>query len=197
MIIGLTGGIGSGKTTVGRFFNDFDIPVYIADNEAKRLMLHNKDIRQEVEKLLGSEAYAGGLLNRKYIANRVFKDQSLLNALNTIVHPVVQKDFEQWHLTQDAPYVIKEAAILIENEGYKKCDYTILVTAPRAQRIKRVMARDNISQESVVQRIAAQWSDFKKMAYADAVVENIILTDTDKVIQKLHIHLLRRINQGW
>ena len=197
MIVGLTGGIGSGKTTIAGFFKELGIAVYIADNAAKNIMVQSPEVKEEIIKLLGEEAYVDDVLNRPYIANRVFSKKATLKALNAIVHPAVQKDFEAWATTQKSPYVIKEAAVLYENGGYKKCDYTILVTAPLDRRITRVMQRDNTTQESVERRIAAQWSDFRKMAFADAVMDNIRLEDTKDHVQKLHIHLLRRIQQKW
>jgi len=197
MIIGLTGGIGSGKTTIAGFFEKLGIPIYIADNAAKDLMVNSIEVRRKVIALLGSESYEDGKLNRTYIADRVFSEKKTLKALNAIVHPAVQQDFEDWTTQQKSPYVIKEAAILYENGGYKKCDYTILVTAPINVRIERVIQRDETTQEAVTKRIAAQWSDYKKIAFADAVIENIKLENARQDVQKIHIHLLRRIRQKW
>ncbi len=197
MIIGLTGGIGSGKTTVAVFFEKLGIPIYIADNAAKDLMVNSMEVRKKIIELLGSEAYEDGKLNRIYIAGRIFSEKKTLKALNAIVHPAVQQDFERWTKQQKSPYVIKEAAILFENGGYKKCDYTILVTAPLNVRIERVIQRDETNEEAVAKRIAAQWSDDKKMAFADVVIENTRLEDTEQDVQKIHIHLLRRIRQKW
>ena len=197
MIVGLTGGIGSGKTTVAGFFEKLGVPIYIADTAAKALMVNTPEIRKKIIELLGEQAYKGDTLNRTYIASRVFSEKRTLKALNAIVHPAVQEDFMQWTKRQKTPYVIKEAAILYENGGYKKCDYSILVTAPLDVRIKRVIQRDDTTREAVKERIAAQWSDHKKMAFADAVIENLKLEDTLQSVQRIHTHLLRRIRQQW
>ena len=197
MIVGLTGGIGSGKTTVAGFFEKHGVPVYIADKAAKQLMVNDYKIVETITALLGNEAYDNGTLNTAYIAKCVFSNKAMLQSLNAIVHPAVQLDFEKWAQKQKTPYVMKEAAILFEKQGYKKCDYTILVTAPLNVRIDRVMRRDKTTREEVERRIAAQWSDYKKSALADAAIENISLDSTQDSVDRLHTHLLRRIAQKW
>ncbi|MAQ76139.1 MAG: dephospho-CoA kinase [Aquimarina sp.] len=188
-VIGLTGGIGSGKSTVARKFNELGVPVYIADDRAKSLMVKNPEIIKGIVKIFGDEAYLDGHLNRAFIAGQVFSDKSLLQKLNNIVHPAVEKDFQSWILEESkssARYVIKEAAILFENGGYKKCDYTILVTAPKEERIQRVIERDHTNRQAVLDRIKNQWSDSKKVLLADFVIRNMDFKKTSLIINKIH-----------
>ncbi len=188
--VGLTGGIGSGKSTIAKMFNTVGIPVYIADIEAKQLMVNDEKLRQEIKKLLGNEAYLdNGVLNRVYIADKVFKDATLLQKLNAIVHPAVGAHFERWKTTQNVPYVIKEAAILFENDSYQYCDYTILVTAPIPERIKRVIARDQITKDQIEERMQHQWTDEKKIPLADFVIENITLENTKEQVEEIHMQI--------
>ncbi len=197
MIVGLTGGIGSGKTTVARYFEELDIPIYISDTEAKRLMTVSPEIRREIIELLGSESYTSDGLNRKYIADKVFKNDQLLQQLNAIVHPRVATNFANWYKQQNSPYVIKEAAILFENGGYKQCDFMILVTAPLQDRIARLKKRDHSSEEEIMDRIASQWDDAKKTSLSDIAIENIILEQTRRKVLRIHNHLLLRITHNW
>jgi dephospho-CoA kinase len=197
MIVGLTGGIGSGKTTAAGFFKDLGIPIYIADNRAKWLMNHRESLKSSIRELLGVEAYSPQGLNRKNIANKVFSNKSLLQELNKLVHPVVDQDFRKWYEQQEAPYVIKEAAILYENGGYKKCDYMLVVVAPLSTRIQRVMQRDNSTEEEVLARIKSQWTDARKISMSDAVLENINLTSLQDRVLRIHEHLIVRVSRGW
>lgn len=197
MIVGLTGGIGSGKTTVAGFFKKLGIPVYIADHEAKRLMVISPEIRSEIIQLLGEEAYAKDDLNRTYIADIVFKNKQLLAQLNAIVHPRVAVHFNHWYQQQDSPYVIKEAAILFENGGYKDCDFIITVTAPIKKRIERVKKRDHSSDQEIQNRINAQWHDSKKIALSDVAIENTYLDKTEEKVVRIHNHLVLRIRRNW
>jgi len=192
IIVGLTGGIGSGKSTVAGFFKKLGVPVYIADEEAKKLM-HTPALIAQVTALFGQEAYTSGSLNRPYIADLVFNDGQLLQQLNAIVHPAVALHFEQWSQGQQAPYVIKEAAILFENQGYKECDFTILVTAPVATRIKRVIERDHTSEEKIFARMEQQWKDEKKIPMADFTIDNINLKKSEKETGKIHVKILRTL----
>jgi len=197
MIVGLTGGIGSGKTTATVFFKNLGIPIYIADNRAKWLMNNIDAIQTRIKRLLGEEAYTPDGLDRKFIASKVFASPSLLRDLNNIVHPEVDKDFKAWYQQQKAPYVIKEAAILFENEGYKKCDYMIVVVAPLATRIQRVMKRDKITEAEVHARIKNQWTDARKISLSDAVIENITLTGLEEQVVRIHNHLTIKVSRGW
>ncbi len=197
MIVGLTGGIGSGKTTVAGFFKKLGVPVYIADDEAKRLMMTSPEIRREITQLLGEEAYIEDGLNRKYIADAVFKNKQLLAQLNAIVHPRVAVHFNHWYQQQDSPYVIKEAAILFENGGYKNCDFIITVTAPVKTRIERVKKRDHSSDQEIQNRINAQWHDAKKIALSDVAIKNTHLDKTEEKVVRIHNHLVLRIGRNW
>ncbi len=188
-IIGLTGGIGSGKSTVAKMFNALGVPVYIADKEAKELMNTDDRVKNQVIRLLGKDAYINGELNRPYIADIVFKHKSKLEDLNAIVHPAVANHFNNWKNKQTSDYVIKEAAILYENEGYKLCDYTILVLAPLEIRIQRVLERDQLTREQVLSRANNQWDDSKKIPLADFIIHNIDLEETENQVNIIHAEM--------
>ena len=190
-IIGLTGGIGSGKTTVAKMFEELGVPIYIADTEAKKLTNTSKIIKKELIALLGEETYLNNTLNKKYVANLIFNDEDLLKKVNSIIHPKVAKHFKKWAKKQNAPYCIKEVAILFENGSYKDCNFTILVTAPLNVRIDRVLLRDHTSKKEIEDRINNQWSDKIKIKLADAVIENIDLSTTKYKVNKLHLMLLK------
>jgi dephospho-CoA kinase len=186
IIVGLTGGIGSGKTTVAKVFESIGIPVYYADNEARRIMNGDEALITHLIALFGDEAYNNGILNRRYISSIVFKDKEKLNQLNAIVHPLTIADSDRWMLAQTTPYAIKEAALLFESDSYKQLNYIIGVSSPVELRIKRVMARDNISKQDVERRIGNQMSEEEKMKRCDFV----ILNDEKELIipQVLKIH---------
>jgi dephospho-CoA kinase len=174
--VGITGGIGSGKTTVCNIFETFGIPVYNADDRAKKLMTSNKILKSQISDLLGSDAYfKNGRLNRKHIGNIVFKDKNKLAALNALVHPAVAKDGQAWFeqkKIEGHPYAIKEAALLIESKSYKELDKLIVVTAPLELRIERVMKRDKVPREGVEARIKNQMDEQERLKYADFIIEN-------------------------
>jgi dephospho-CoA kinase len=172
--VGLTGGIGSGKTTVARIFILLGIPVYSADHRGRELMTHDPAIRARVTALLGRDAYLeDGSLNRKEIAAKVFRDDTLLASLNAVVHPAIRRDFEIWNSQfRDTPYVVQEAAILIESGGAAQMDQTILVWAPEDVRIARVMTRDEVSEADVRARMLHQIDDPVKVAAAHFIVIN-------------------------
>ena len=183
--VGLTGGIGSGKTTIANLFAlHFSIPIYIADTKAKELVAKNKQLQQEIVTLLGEEAFVEGRYNTSFVAQEVFSNKEKLDKLNAIIHPYVQQDFLQWKQSQQAPYVIKEAAILFESGSYRDCDFIIMVTAPLEERIKRVMLRDKIDRETVEKRIKNQWNDEKKIELSTFVIEN---REIDKNLDKIEI----------
>ena len=190
-IIGLTGGIGSGKSRVALRFLALGIPCYIADDRAKDLMNASAHLKEAVCKVFGSESYLDGVLNRPYIANLVFKDASALAQLNALVHPAVAQDFIEWIAKQDTPYVIKEAAILFENGGSKLCDSVILITAPEALRLKRLLERDNSTVEAIQDRMSKQWSDDRKIPLADYHIENMEWDDTVLKIDSIHQELIQ------
>lgn len=190
-IVGLTGGIGSGKSKAAAYFSELGIPCYIADDRAKELMTSSMTIQQAIINEFGAESYINGNLNRPFLASIVFKDIVLLATLNAIVHPAVASDFRSWLLEQNSIYVIKEAAILFENGGAKLCDQVILVTAPKEIRVQRVIDRDKCTKEDVLERMSKQWSDAKKKPLADYIIENIEWKETSKQIEVLH----QKLNQ--
>lgn len=191
LIIGLTGGIGSGKSTVAQFFEQLGVPVYYADDRAKALMTGNEELKGAITELLGDSAYMpDGRLNRPYIAGLVFKNADLLDQLNGLVHPAVGKDFKAWAALQNTAYVIKEAAILFENGSYTAADKNILVTAPVELRIERVISRDGATKESILARMQHQWPDEQKIPLADYTIQNINLEQTKKQVNSLHKQLI-------
>lgn len=172
-IIGITGGIGSGKTTVAKLFSLLGIPVYSADDAAKEIMSKDPLLVQQIKDNFGAEAYADdGSLNRKYIANIVFNDKEQLEKLNSLVHPATIRDSEEWAQQQNAPYVIKEAALMFETESFHHVDRVIMVYAPQALRIHRVMQRDGVSRDDVLARMHKQLDEKIKLKLADHVVYN-------------------------
>ncbi len=187
--IGITGGIGSGKTTVCKIFESLRIPVYYADDRAKALMIENKELVHEIKNLLGDESYFDdGALNRQHIASIVFKDKKKLEQLNGLVHPAVAKDGILWQQAQSlVPYTLKEAALLIESGSFQALDYLITVWAPKETRIQRVIKRDGTTREEVEARIDKQMSEFEKLKLAQFVIIN----DGDKsLVQQVHkLHL--------
>ncbi|MCT8339992.1 dephospho-CoA kinase [Flavobacteriaceae bacterium TK19130] len=188
-IVGLTGGIGSGKSTVAKFFSEFDIPIFIADTEAKKLMNEDTNLKASLTELLGKKAYSEGKLNRKYVAGLVFDNKELLSKMNALVHPAVRNHFKKWVRKQSGPYCIYEAAILFETGGEEECDATILVTAPKEVRIARILKRDNTTISEIEARMANQWSDDEKRKLAHFTIENIDLEDTWKQVRKIHKNL--------
>lgn len=185
-VIGLTGGIGSGKTTVANMFKSLGVPIYIADDEARKLSNTSKVIRRKLIKLLGESAYMDGVLNSKFISNLIFSDPILLKKVNEIIHPRVGRHFKKWLKKQTTPYCIMETAILFENDGYKSCDLTILITCPKAIRIKRVLARDKTTMRAILNRIENQWTDERKAEIADIIIENIDINSTQRQVLELH-----------
>jgi dephospho-CoA kinase len=174
--IGITGNIGSGKTTVSKLFELIGIPVFYADDAAKILMVTDEVLIAGIKQTFGAESYLDDkTLNRKHIADIVFNDETQLAKLNALVHPAVFRAFDKWaeeELKDDVPYVLKEAAVLFESSSYKFCDKTIMVTAPLELRIKRVMHRDNITRQEVLNREARQFPEDKKVQLADYVIKN-------------------------
>lgn len=185
-IIGLTGGIGSGKTTVARMFEELGVPVYYADDEAKKLNDTSETIKTGLTNLLGNELYKEGKLDRKKLAEIIFSDKKILEKVNQIIHPEVAAHFKEWVSRQKSPYVLKEAAILFESGSYQFCDAVILVTAPEEERILRVMQRDNVTREQVMARMRNQWPEEQKKALADYIIENLHQTETLIKVKNLH-----------
>lgn len=172
--IGITGGIGSGKTTACKVFELLGVPVFYADLVAKSIMQTDLQLKNEILNAFGPQSYfIDGLLNRPYISSIVFKDEAQLNKLNSIVHPAVFRAFDNWIATHsEAPYVLKEAALLFESESHKMCDLSILVISPEATRIRRVIARDHISKDEIMLRMKRQFTDEQKMKLADYMLMN-------------------------
>lgn len=189
-IIGLTGGIGSGKTTVAKIFSNYGVPVYNSDIEAKILTNNSQSIKKALTSLLGKEIFKEGILDKKLLARLIFNDSVLLEKVNAIIHPEVANHFKKWAAIQTSPYILKEAAILFESGSYKHCDKVILVSAPMEERMRRVMDRDHISREEVEARMKNQWDDAKKMELADFIINNITLPDTEKQVEAIHIQLI-------
>ncbi len=171
-IVGLTGGIGSGKSTVAQFFLEKGIPVYNSDREAKILINENPALIQELTELFGTEAYINGRYNSKFVASKVFRDKELLQKLNEIVHPAVFAHFRQWLDQQNALFVVKEAAILLESGSYEDCDIIISVIADEEIRIKRVTGRDDVSAEQVRDRMKNQLDEEQRIQLSDFVISN-------------------------
>ncbi len=189
--IGLTGGIGSGKTTIANYFIEFGVPVYFADDEAKRLMNSSIKIKKKLTAEFGKETYKDGELNRTFLASIVFNDKNKLENINKIIHPEIAKHFLKWIKTQKSNYVIQENAILFENGTASKFDYIITVTAPIDIKINRVLKRDSTSKKAILSRMSNQWNDNKKVELSDFVIHNINLIDTKKQVKKLHKKLLK------
>lgn len=186
--VGITGNIGSGKTTVSKIFEILAVPVFYADDAAKKVMTTDPILIEALKKEFGDESYFDdGSLNRKHIAGIVFNNGSELAKLNGLVHPAVFRAFDSWVAgIKNIPYVVKEAALLFESSSYEMCDKTIMVTAPLELRINRVMQRDNFTRAEVESRNARQFSEEKKIQLADFVIRN---DDTELVIpQVLELH---------
>ena len=174
-LIGLTGGIGSGKSMVATIFSNLGIPVYESDSRAKMIMESDTSLRNGIIELLGPAAYNDDHLNRAWIASQVFSDQEKLDQLNAIIHPAVYKDLMKWSEQDEqknAPYLIQESAILFEENLTNRFDAIILVVADQETRITRVIARDNVQREKVMKRIQHQWPDEKKIPLSDYVIFN-------------------------
>jgi dephospho-CoA kinase len=172
--IGITGGIGSGKTTVCRVFELLGIPIFYADTVAKLIMNTDPVLKEEILKTFGEKSYSmDGVLNRTHLSSIVFNNESELNKLNALVHPAVFRAFDKWlAIHHDAPYIIKEAALLFETKSYTMCDLSVLVVSPEAFRVRMVIARDGISQDEIVLRMKRQFSDEQKMKLADHILFN-------------------------
>ena len=187
--VGITGGIGSGKSTVCEIFKILGVPVFEADKVARNLMNENSVIRLNLVEWFGNEIYSGNQLNRKLLAEHIFNDNSLLNKVNSLVHPIVREEFEKWKNSQNTVYSVYEAAILFESGFYKLMDFTVLITAPEQIRINRVMKRDNLSPDQVLARIKNQWSDEEKRKLATVVIindnKNLIIPQIIEIDNKL------------
>lgn len=193
VVVGLTGGIGSGKTTISKCFESFGIPIYIADDEAKGLMRRSKVIKRKLVQLFGESAYKDGELNKPFLASKIFNDKTWLLKMNAIVHPKVASHFQRWLKKQDSPYVIKEAAIIFENKLERQYDYIITVIADEDLRIERVMKRDNASKEKIKAIIKNQLSDAEKIEKSDFVITNNDLDFAKNQANQIHQKILHLI----
>ena len=189
MVVGLTGGIGSGKSTIAKAFAALGIAVFNSDEQAKALIATDAQVKECIIAAFGEEAYQNGEYNRAYIAQIVFNNSEKLAILNGIVHPALAEYFKQWAKEQTSPYVLKEAAILFESGSYTDCDYIITVTAPEEVRIARVMARDHCTEAQVRARMAQQWSDAQRIALSDAVIENVDLERAKEQVKRINDEL--------
>ena len=190
IVVGLTGGIGSGKSTIAEMFRELGVPVYNSDERAKLLMNTSKKIKKQLVELLGKKAFLDDKLNKAFIAKKVFNDADLLKQLNHIVHPVVRKDFIKWMKKQKAAYVIQETALLFENNNQDLYDIVILITAPKELRIERVLSRDETSKDQIMARMNNQLEDEIKVELANLVIENIDLKSTALKVLKVHEAIL-------
>ncbi|MFN3968148.1 dephospho-CoA kinase [Flavobacterium sp.] len=189
-IIGLTGGIGSGKTLVANYIKSKGIPVYIADEEAKKIM-ETQEVTRLVETAFGNSVISDKKIDRAKLAQLVFNNPEKLQKLNAIIHPLVKQNFDIWLKNhQKFPFVIKEAAILFESGSYKYCDSIITITAPLETRLQRVIDRDNTNRESVLSRIKNQWSEEQKIAKSHFVIHNISMEDTKNQVDVI-LNLLK------
>jgi dephospho-CoA kinase len=192
--IGLTGGIGSGKSTVTQIFKILGIPVFDADTEAKKLMETNAIIKQALIEEFGEAVFDNNILNRKYLSSIVFVDTYKLDKLNAIVHPVAIEAALQWAAKQHAPYIIKEAALLFEAGSANNLDFIIGVNAPQAIRLQRVMHRDNVGRQDVLNRMSKQINPTLKMKLCDFVIQNNEQQLLIPQVVKLHQHFLQLAN---
>ena len=184
-IIGLTGGIGSGKTTIANYFKELGIPVYIADDEARNIS-ESPEIVQAIKAVFGNEVFKNGKLDRVKVAEIVFSNQAKLKQLNEIIHPAVKKHFENWILEHsNFPFVLKEAAILFESGAYKDCDIVISVIAPLETRIQRVIQRDEVTRDNVLKRIMNQWTDEERIRKSQYVIENVDVVEAKEEVKKI------------
>jgi dephospho-CoA kinase len=196
IIVGLTGGIGSGKTTAAKQFKKLGVPIYIADVEAKALMNRSKIIKRKLIQLFGEAAYKNNKLNKPFIASQIFTDKLLLKQMNAIVHPKVATHFKRWLKKHDTPYCIKEVAILFENGSYKQCDFIITVTASKNERIKRVVKRDKTTKEKVLAIINNQMPEEEKIKLSNFVIYNEDLEILTKQVEEIHNQLLKEAKKN-
>ncbi|HEX5026260.1 MAG TPA: dephospho-CoA kinase [Agriterribacter sp.] len=193
--IGLTGGIGSGKTTVSRIFELLGVPVYYSDTAAKAIVNTNDSVKASIVEHFGEKAYKNGLLNRGYISSVVFENKEKLALLNSLVHPATIQDAEQWMQKQHSPYVIKEAALIFESGSQENLDLVIGVFAPKTLRIHRTMQRDGISRDEVIKRMSSQVNENIKMRLCDFVVYNDEQQLVIPQVVALHEALLEAIDK--
>jgi dephospho-CoA kinase len=194
--LGITGGIGSGKTSVCRVFSILGIPVFSADPVASVIMENNDGLKEKINQLAGKDMYAAGKLDRAELAALIFNNTEALNTINALVHPLVFDQFSQWVLQQESPYVIMEAAILFESGAWKLVDRIATVAAPVEERIQRVIQRNSLTREMVLKRIRNQMTDEEKISKSDYVIRNSENEMIIPVILKIHEDILNQISTG-
>lgn len=192
-IVGLTGGIGSGKSTVARMFESLGVPVYYSDDEAKQLMNTSDHIKKSLIDVFGKRSFENGKLNRPYIAGLVFDNKKKLKQLNAIVHPEVKRNFENWLMNQNTPYVIQENPLIFENNNQGDFDFVITVTAPEKIRVQRVMERDGLSEDQVLSRVKNQLEDQLKVKGSHFVITNDTLDGTKNQVERINEEILAQI----
>ncbi len=195
MKIGITGGIGSGKTYISDYFAQLGIPIYNSDIWAKKLMNTDARLKQQIVQKFGKESFINDNLNTSFLSKIVFSDKQKLQQLNNIVHPILFNHFEQWYLQNNTnvPYVIQEAAILIENGNHERFDKIILVVADINVKIKRIQQRSGLSEEQITQRINNQLPDDEKIKYVDFVITNNEDSDIQTQVKQIHNTLINKI----
>ncbi|PWT73582.1 MAG: dephospho-CoA kinase [Bacteroidetes bacterium] len=189
--VGLTGGIGSGKSTVAGIFEVLGIPVYYADQAARRLMNEDPTLKKKISELFGEASYKQGRLDRAFIASQVFGNQEKLKSLNALVHPMTISDANEWMKRQTVPYSVKEAALIFESRTNEYLDYVIGVSAPENLRISRTVRRDHISLDEVLKRMKSQLPEEEKMARCDFVIYNDEISPVIPQVLELHAELLK------
>lgn len=192
--IGLTGGIGSGKSTVAKVFEVLGVPVYYADEAAKRMMNEDEPLKQQIIEHFGKSAYKNNLLDRAYIAGQVFNSKEKLELLNSLVHPATIRDAKHWMQQQTAPYAIKEAALIFESGSQDQLDYVIGVSAPAPLRILRAMKRDGSTREQVLARMSKQIQEVIKMRLCDFIIYNDEQQAVIPQVLALHEHICKLAN---
>jgi len=189
--IGITGGIGSGKSFIANILEHMGFPVYYSDLRSKELTKSNPSIKTGLISLFGEEVYSDNELNTQLVATKIFQNEEMRQKVNELIHPIVRKDFEDWVTNQKSTLVFNEAAILFETGSYKNFDANILICAPLELKIKRVMKRENCSKEDVLARMSKQWSDDEKSKLADFIINN---DDCDPILTQLELVLAQLID---
>ena len=195
IVLGITGGIGSGKTTVCDMFSSIGVPVYNADIEAKKIMESSEDVKSKICLKFGDKAYVGGNLNKNFISEKIFKDKSLLKEINNIVHPEVYLHFNEWQSSQNSLYVVKEVAVLFELKTEKQFNFILTITAPEEIRIQRIIKRDGKSKELIRSIIDNQLKDSEKIKKSDFVIVNICKEKTLKNVYDIHEKIINSIDE--
>lgn len=196
MIVGLTGGIGSGKTTVAQIFQTLGVPVFVADEESKKIIDSDLELQSQLVALLGSDLVKKKKIDRPYMAQLIFNDAHLLQQVNALIHPAVGRAFKRWYQEQDTPYVLREAAILFESGSYQDCKAIIVVSAPEELRLKRVMRRSGETEAQVKNRMSKQWPQEKKETLANFIIRNDHQSMLIPQVLEVHENLIHSANQG-